>query len=513
MDPSDIEILVHISAPATRRNEDRYRAQALAYLEFESYDPTYVRSKDLGNEEQKAHPETLIIDGPSTPSLATTPKSAVASSAIHDSRISSSSLPTGTHTKPDALAELPGTDSFGSFPSNTSIFGSGKVQKVIGEGFGPGFEKSDGPVHSSKKSLDQLEYIQAQWRKNQYASIPSSSKYHHASNERRDVPEIDPATFLEDTQLAVAALQSDIFNSFSLSDQSEIIPSRIEERPSKRPCLSQASSPNSDTRLVRGGDIEDPISAFISSLDVQKPPHMTSSGGIDTLPPSSLPAYEDGHSRESKLQLVLDTYTNQIFSSPSPENPNTQDVIPMDRNQPAGKQINRPESVRSLNMTQTTAKTPDFESLPCEVFPPPPKVPATRTSSWPSQITEKLAILRDLPENSGRFRPRKMMRTPAVDEQGYWKVETGGWPLDRQYKFWRNLSESVRRGDFGWGVTLHREPSEDDGDVNRLGLVRLYCWGELVEHTYLYLWLSSSGVILKDRLQWIDADNIVVVQM
>src|ERR1051326_5279632 len=34
MDIDDVEILVHISAPSTRKNDDTYRAEAVAYASF-----------------------------------------------------------------------------------------------------------------------------------------------------------------------------------------------------------------------------------------------------------------------------------------------------------------------------------------------------------------------------------------------------------------------------------------------------------------------------------------------
>jgi hypothetical protein len=41
----------------------------------------------------------------------------------------------------------------------------------------------------------------------------------------------------------------------------------------------------------------------------------------------------------------------------------------------------------------------------------------------------------------------------------------------------------------------------------------VYCWGEVVEHVYLLLYVASDGRVRRMGLQWIDADGAVVVQM
>jgi hypothetical protein len=43
--------------------------------------------------------------------------------------------------------------------------------------------------------------------------------------------------------------------------------------------------------------------------------------------------------------------------------------------------------------------------------------------------------------------------------------------------------------------------------------VRLYCWGEVVEHFWLLLWLCSNGMVASLGLRWIDADGVAVVGM
>jgi hypothetical protein len=43
--------------------------------------------------------------------------------------------------------------------------------------------------------------------------------------------------------------------------------------------------------------------------------------------------------------------------------------------------------------------------------------------------------------------------------------------------------------------------------------VRVFCWGEVVRHVYLMLYVASKSKVRKLGLKWIDAEGEVVVQM
>lgn len=93
-------------------------------------------------------------------------------------------------------------------------------------------------------------------------------------------------------------------------------------------------------------------------------------------------------------------------------------------------------------------------------------------------------------------------------------------------------------GRAGWGVWCLRmvsEPEDEDGgggcgsgkggggdgdgdggengsEVNGLGL-RIYCWGEVVGHIYLLLYLVSERKIKGTDAKWVDGGGEVVVVM
>ena len=45
-----------------------------------------------------------------------------------------------------------------------------------------------------------------------------------------------------------------------------------------------------------------------------------------------------------------------------------------------------------------------------------------------------------------------------------------------------------------------------------LGRVRVFCWGEVVEHVYLLLYVASRSRIRKVGAVWVDADEEVVIR-
>lgn len=149
----------------------------------------------------------------------------------------------------------------------------------------------------------------------------------------------------------------------------------------------------------------------------------------------------------------------------------------------------------------------DFSKLPIDAVPPPPAISVASPVVLPSQITRHLEAIKT--NNPGRFKPVKIRRSLESDERGYWRIDCNRWHPSMQQEFWSSLCEHVCSGRIGWGTTLHREPNSAHG----LGLVRLYCWGEVVEHMWLLMWLCSKGNVSNLGSQWIDADVIAVVEM
>jgi hypothetical protein len=149
----------------------------------------------------------------------------------------------------------------------------------------------------------------------------------------------------------------------------------------------------------------------------------------------------------------------------------------------------------------------DFSKLPIDAFPPAPKISIERPSQLPSQITKHLAAIRA--RNPKRFQPTRKSDAPKSDNRGYWAVDCSQWSVELQHQFWTAACEHVHSGRLGWGTTLHRQALSPQ----TLGLVRVYCWAEVVEHIWLLLWLCSKGEIANSGSKWMDAGGGVVYEV
>lgn len=149
----------------------------------------------------------------------------------------------------------------------------------------------------------------------------------------------------------------------------------------------------------------------------------------------------------------------------------------------------------------------DFSKLPTHAVPPPPAISVSSPTTLPSQVTKHLAAVKT--NNPSRFKPKKIRRRLEPDERGYWLIDCSKWTLSLQQDFWTSLHEHVCSDRIGWGTTLHRESNSS----RTLGSVRLYCWGEVVEHMWLLMWLCSQGTLSNLGSTWVDADGVAVVEM
>jgi len=123
-------------------------------------------------------------------------------------------------------------------------------------------------------------------------------------------------------------------------------------------------------------------------------------------------------------------------------------------------------------------------------------------------------------------------------ERGYWFVPASTttllWEPQLRKDFWDWLQEFVGSGQAGWGVSSVRVAAEHwhgvggrGGDVNgnadvdvemdmgdeQIWDLRVYCWGEVVEHIYYLLFVASRSKVKMAGLQWLDGAGEVVIQM
>ncbi len=149
----------------------------------------------------------------------------------------------------------------------------------------------------------------------------------------------------------------------------------------------------------------------------------------------------------------------------------------------------------------------DFSDLTLCVRPQSPPVGNGPLTSF---ITPTLQSMMQTPELAGRYRPLYFTRPLIPAERGYWCMETDEWPLDAQDDFWRFMERLISQSELGWHVWIIREPR---GGQNGLGLVKVFCWGEVVQHVYLVLYLASHRWTKKAGCTWVDGTDQIVIRI
>lgn len=144
--------------------------------------------------------------------------------------------------------------------------------------------------------------------------------------------------------------------------------------------------------------------------------------------------------------------------------------------------------------------------------------PTVGQGGFTSHITDALKYLAEISEAKDSYQPVLMARPLRSLERGYWLIECSSWEPQPQIDFWLFLEKTVGNGNAGWGIWCTRAETEkkaghDAHAMASLGVVKVFCWGEVVKHIYLLLYVASKSRVRKLGLQWIDAEEKLVVQM
>jgi hypothetical protein len=150
----------------------------------------------------------------------------------------------------------------------------------------------------------------------------------------------------------------------------------------------------------------------------------------------------------------------------------------------------------------SSVKSQDYSDLPTSIRPPAPQPSLQR---FETHVTESLRYLGDNDNLAQCYTPIFVSRDLKQSERGYWTFEITPWPAQLRLDFFQFLAKMIEPGRVGWGVWCTREMAALE--------VRVYCWGEVARHVYLMLYVASKSKVRKLGLKWIDADGEVVVQM
>ncbi|KAF1814700.1 hypothetical protein P152DRAFT_229927 [Eremomyces bilateralis CBS 781.70] len=193
---------------------------------------------------------------------------------------------------------------------------------------------------------------------------------------------------------------------------------------------------------------------------------------------------------------------------------------------------------------ELSTELPPISALPLEFHSPLPTTSNLDPSKLPSWITRTLAKTTADPLLRRQYRPESVSRPVRPGERGHWQFETRQWDVARQVEFWDYFGKILEDGRCGWGVWAARRYGEGceesptgfandrEGSTKRvtfaqtgeaegettapdrgLGIVKIYCWAEIIEHIYLLVYVASHKCIRSTAAEWIDGSGKVVVRM
>ena len=542
-----VELLVHAGAPSNRKDDERYRAQAQAYAAFEaSVTIPFEKSTPSGQDVQ----ERIRIQD-SALETAITGTGHVSELFLEDTQLAYTALDSQLLTS-SLLRSPDGHSDAGSTPEQPHVVASfaeplgtkrkrnsrseneGDLHSPTGVGRNAGLETenaistresprlANGPTTSSYLKSPALQRANKKIKRDVHPGRSSSepvSQYrgHNGADVSSPQPEQAMRTsdhnedLIDRSHDSTGGIQttSELPTSYSLSD--------ITSGSSKaKPNISQRSTSDPGPQI---GSISPTALRAVPTprkADYRRQETCSGSEPKHGRPPSSAPEVINlDRMPKPKLasprndRTTLRTSDPRILAPPDVQESGGKPAVPNPRliRAPQNQNAVAPDAQQEVHV---------LKSLSVSVRPP---QPPSAVGQYKTHITQSLQFLADNSDVNISYKPISVSRDIRPLERGYWLVqcpeESTSWPLREQIEFWRFLERTAGRGDAGWGVWCSRndeEPSASDGEAS-LGTVKVFCWGEIVRHVFLLLYVGSKSKIKKLGLQWVDAEEKVVVQM
>lgn len=400
---------------------------------------------------------------------------------------------------------------------------------------------------------------------------------HFSSERLCDLPQIstteepDSTAFIDDTQLAYTSLESQLLPSSARTlhrthakrhscepaiSSTTPVPrrsTRLSESPTDCPRFSEQEQRAGSAHGLNGsppGVQHAQVGQSVSQQKLKEKTHSTEGTPISNDTTSELPTSYllDDVGDEVILRPQL---SERSLSDPGPS-PARQDGLQEGSSQVHDQQISLREQQQPLNTnynpsdiqrpvaldaytttapsgsvaTQGALLNSEFsaQDLPTLIR---PAGPVTAIGPFTTHVTHTLRKLAHNPELTATFVPSWCRRSPDIHERGHWEVQCSTWTPELQSSFWKTLESVVGTGRAGWGVWCTRgaeaplcsQSSQQRAECapqvteTSFGPARIYCWGEIVKHIYLLLFVASNSKVRKLGLRWLDAEGLVVIQM
>jgi len=515
-----VNVLAHIGAPATRQHDEKYKAQAAAYSAFDGRRIDITGCSDsLSDRDERNHDDKPTSVNGHAVFLDDTQ---LAYAAL-DSQLQTSSLdiPPFLHVAQESIG----------YEGRSQSTNPGMAAQVNEEGQEPPELGSDQQNTSDDRSkLSQARPVQR-----------SSSFTECIASTPKQV--VQPAPVSEESQ-------------------SSYLKTPILYRSNKRPRTSCTSSPSKPSKRAS--------EQAISHIDREE------CSPVNRTDDAPVPSGDQTESNETTSELPT-SYSLSDFTTENSHGTRPSTNIEQRSASDPGVQLHQdnarlqaPDSTTDIEEKETTVVPPTArlstealkpDDTPLEVLPqtsataaPAPKTqqshisaplpplqkqirppePPVSLAEWTTHLTPTLNSLSASPHLSKAYVPVSIARPLRPHERGCWVFDCSAWALQAQFDFWNFLIRLVGEGKCGWGVwCLCREDNtvsdgtEGEGgqsaattdagstaDVEAgLGIVRVFCWGEVVMHIYLLLYTASESQVRRLGLRWVDASGKAVVQM
>jgi hypothetical protein len=490
----EVEILVHTTAPSRGPDDARYRALAQAYLDFEPLtrrgleeEPRSSPMKDLDMQADSQLQEELLQstqeERESAASYRPDEEEQTSSGAskisfkhdsmdrLHLSSLDSPSLSFNSTVNnaaspvfrglvtydqgiPDILPRSQGQDTSESWRPPPSVISDSQ----------PESEKAV-PAFSSPSRIQEL-YLQDLEGRGERSVLETSGETSH-EKEGASAP-----------QSSSQRIPSSVAEGM-MADTSMV--SNVPSSPSLR------KSPRRSQRILRSIDnnttsTQDP--AF--GLKRKWPECSSEDQNTSSSAPSKLVA-------EYPVPLPSTRSPNRRCTEPSTVEP--------------GSKLDIVTSSKAIALATSSADSAVATSIWAESLEIRPSPPATSTTELKAEmlINEHLKTLASRMLLPMLYRPLSQSRDLRPMERGYWMVDCQKWNEGLRKRCWDCLGNYVGKNMAGWGVWCMRD--EDHGEI------RVYCWGVIVGHIYLLLYMASESKVKGTGACWISGDGEAIVKM
>lgn len=481
-----MDLRVHTTAPSSKRDDERFVAQAEAYASFvvkrqlasiPSDDPTGLplfQQPDLVPTNIMPEPqETPQQDVAELTELAYDPTTfldetqlgytALESQLFAPSARSSSKVPNQPTIRlgGDSTTEVSKPESESSGPNDSRKDGSSSSHQVPSQS---SYLKSPNLDRSKKRPRINDENLQFFSTRNSSlpSIIPSREDNNHA-NEHVDasLPSQRHVSHQAENSESIEDVTSELPTSYSLSD------------------IISVSSKDRQHSIQRSVSDPGPSQVEVAASVHPRP---------DPVVPEHPELSHKDFARASE-------YAAPVISAPraaSPRSSNSGTVV---------KDFARVDNTQR-QVDDSHVKPQSYSELPTSIRPAAPQPSLQR---FETHVTESLRYLAENTSLARCYKPVFISRDLTQSERGYWTFDITSWPAQLRLDFFQFLAKMIEPGRVGWGVWCTRELAALE--------VRVYCWGEVARHVYLMLYVASKSKVRKLGLNWIDADGEVVVQM